>query len=408
LRIWCLSTGPIYHDDLYWLGHQAPPQCFRQRSVFAVRTDRERYISSTIISVVYNANKTFADCFENHTVRAEDSSLSYWVLSNHILPCLGLPSQSRTHLYAEVSFETIAPGLLAISPYTESSGLAYPLVNDTFCPHIPRVSIDNLARLPLRSHPAFHVTSVSIDGHDNSIVYAARDAGLIPYDEKDLEMLMTEVELMTSFCHPHIIKPTHIMHDPVTHTFRGYLMPFYPKGSIGEALDKNILGSVATGETKLKWARQIAVVIAFLHEKSIYCCDFKTSSILIHESGDICMTGIAPTGIYNKSHWNIPPDLQANTTDFSVTGPRDMWCFGNILWEIWEEKLIINVDARSWSEAGDRVAPAWYRHLAEKCLAAAPQGRPTILEALDALERGFSVDYPMNSEADEGDKNNIV
>ncbi|KAF0448460.1 kinase-like protein [Gigaspora margarita] len=160
----------------------------------------------------------------------------------------------------------------------------------------------------------------------------------------------------------------------------GIVLQFADEGNLQEYLNKNFLRLEWTD--KLRIATEITDGLAFIHQKRIIHCDFKTKNILVRNKTMLIADFGLSKRTYGKDNYNF--GVSEYTDPQCINGKydqkSDIYSLGIILWEIsngkppheshepFEVKELIPVEG----------TPTKYVNLYQKCRDKDPQNRPNV------------------------------
>lgn len=327
---------------------------------FGIDRDLSRYDNGTLIFVSYNWNDSEPDCAENSALsdgtnlRLCDDTL------NSILPIALHPG--RPVVYVVFKTTNGQP-----STVLDENQLVFPTIPADLT-GIQSIPVSSLSRLRASStvDPAARVEVVNVPA--SSIPLAFKHYPDL-HDHQPKEELLDELRLLLRINSPYVIQPSHVVVQD--NLFRGFLMPYFTQGSLAEVLRRSGQESLSWS-VKAKWAFQISIAVATLHEQASYCGDLKLDNTLVSDTCDICLIDVAPTGGFTVDY--VPPEA-VDGERITLTEARDIYALGIILWAI----AVHNADFHheeigSWEHTQ---VPIWYSKIVEECLAQDPRDRPT-------------------------------
>ena len=414
-------------------------------TTFGYNCDGPKYDMGYIVCVNYVKNTKIEDCIENEILKT-DSELSARQFSEFVLQP-GILSDLNSHL-VNLCLETSSDHkVVVVAEGKHPFVVPYPAIPRTFAPHIPRLSIKSLLR-QFELPEAASIDIVKVEGVED-VLYAFKRHCVSPSeivsDHNGLNCLLNEALFLDKINSSYIVKPSFFVVGTERdvngqETFRGYLMPYYPAGSLklvidhlkrhnmkgskgehrnnardlidAEDSDTVVLKSVGDGgrpfgscsprkdlfrlswEIKLLWATQISQAISNLHtlEQPSYSGDIKLENIVLSKEGKVILIDVSPTETGYTEKYIAPELFDSESGDilFWLTAERDVFALGLVLWQIAEEiscferEDISHSPALVWSTGDD--VPIWYRHLVESCILEDPKCRPTMKDILHVLQ----------------------
>lgn len=251
-------------------------------------------------------------------------------------------------------------------------------------------------------------------------VYMAEWRGLkiaVKYFNPDCEPknkihLKKELDVLIRIHHPHIIQVLGVCFEPFM-----VLLEYMEKGSLN--LHINTYSFFPTYRKKLSWCKDICLGLIYLHERRpeyVIHRDLKPSNILIGKNNILKITDFGISKIVNKKSHRSFSDLgqfeyTCNVGTFRYMAPEvmsddnetrvydskvDIWAFGLIMYEIWENKRW-NEDHQysSLPEFKKNVCngitleyhltPLFIRNIITSCIRVNKQRRPTARKILCKL-----------------------
>jgi len=383
----CLRFVHNSRSDIYggvWAQLSANWEPIRGGTSIDVDVDERQISCYCTVRLEFSRNLELEDCEENRMLD-EDNQIMPSIFEQEILPRIRkILHGPAIRMSLKTSSLTRQFDLNLLDPPPSP----FPILTAGVCPYVPRIPVQIIRRQP-GSHIG-RVLKVHLSDYDRDwMIY--KSCGLFPQKDLYLKEMLKEVEFMAQFDCAFIIRPSNLVisEDGGQERFHGYLIPYHEMGDIASLISK--ASTPIASSLKLKWASQIATGVAFLHERGMYWGDVKLANIVITGSEDACLIDVSPNGGHTKLF--LAPEMRLNPLFSKVTGPRDIWALGALLWHLWEEfdeQSEVDELSFEWRENEKAsAAPSWYRDLAHSCLSHDPNGRPTALEVRDTLLRNI-------------------
>ncbi|THU99778.1 kinase-like protein [Dendrothele bispora CBS 962.96] len=168
-------------------------------------------------------------------------------------------------------------------------------------------------------------------------------------------------------------------------------MPYYPHNLAELLNDKTV---PVNWDTKVRWALSIAEGISTLHSCFIFCRDLWLENILVSKDGHVSLIDVALLEGYCYPY--NPPEFDPSFLGSGIsqlTGPRDVYALGMILWVLAMDKGIFgdNEAPRSGWKENFGETPSWYIEMVNQCLAADPKTRPSVEQLIHTIQDGDHV-----------------
>jgi len=158
---------------------------------------------------------------------------------------------------------------------------------------------------------------------------------------EDAQAAMGEVQILASLDHPHVIRYVGVW---LGREQLRIFMEFAAGGSMNRRIEQQAaLGDPFDTAVVVRWARQLASALEYVHEKRVLHRDLKTANILLTAADDVKLADFGvSTSIRTRSfantivgtpHCMAPEVLNATTDDF-YREPADVWSLGICLYEL--------------------------------------------------------------------------
>ncbi len=112
---------------------------------------------------------------------------------------------------------------------------------------------------------------------------------------KFLNKFIKEAQTIAGFEHPHIIKILDIFEENDT---AYYVMEFHSNGSLADLLHKS---GPLTEDLAIKYIRQVASALCYIHEHNTVHLDVKPSNILLNKNGDTILIDFGTSKHYDSA-----------------------------------------------------------------------------------------------------------
>ena len=209
----------------------------------------------------------------------------------------------------------------------ERQFLSVPTLQKLWADEIPKASwpeIVDLRRLRLRSqlHDTISVISLLIEDE-----YRSGGDLIFKSSNNDTQFIYHELKMLLK-CppHPNIMGlPLYIVTKKSNfggkHGVCGFILPYYPLGSIRDVIPVNVAAGRSTFKQQLKWSRQIlSALIHIREEMGTFYSDLRPDNLLLSKSGS-------------------GPDEDIVLCDFEQRGNWHEWCAPEILYLMYAENL---------------------------------------------------------------------
>ncbi|KAG6847722.1 hypothetical protein H0H93_006341 [Arthromyces matolae] len=366
--------------------------------VYTVNRDKNLYDIESIVDVSFNWNDEVETCFENKAIittgYVDRVLFREQILSRiNLLPTVG------------VRIKTLKDSTLSIETY-EHSPHFFSIPSSITLPRIP------ISELRRRKGLEAKLDIVTL--HDD--YYAFKHVGTLPDDDDDFLLKELEFYVSSGFECNFLVIPTFVVTDLTGSLFRGFLTPFLPAGTLSTVFhnlhpdeprdlplfpqgptspDSNTSSHGSHDNTRLAWsikrtwAIQVVTAVAAIHAVS-FCGDIKLENVLLDRSGHCQLIDYAPVSGYSENY--IPPE--GILPGYDLSGPRDIFALGLVLWQIASEVGRFNRDfVRSpilvWRDSEDgpqAETPTQFRDLVMSCLVEEPEKRPSVADILSLLK----------------------
>ncbi|KAF9476286.1 hypothetical protein BDN70DRAFT_995773 [Pholiota conissans] len=389
--------------------------------VLGYQIDYSKFDSGHIFVIKFKRNDWEPNCLENHILNVPGGMLDAAVFHEE-----GLPDILRYHLSSYITmvdFRT-EKGIKIFEPVGSLSidDLPFNTIPDAL-DSIPRVAISDLFAPRDFATPYQTMMVVSYKGN----MYMFLNHAIFPLDEDSItwdDEILREVIQLSKFQSPFILSPSYIVTGTgkSSSKFRGFLQPFCPAGSLCDVfrrvneMKKQVLTEKETKTSqnpiwsswasylttpspvspnsltigwpvKLQWAIDVASGLVTLHKAEAYVGMLDLQHLVLARDGHIKLIDISP--VMGFQLFSAAPEVD-DGLNVQLTGPRDVFSLGLILWEIAEEFYYCDRDTTwqipktRWSDEQNG-APKWFRTLVQNCLSAEPSLRPSAAVVLSTL-----------------------
>ncbi|KAL9644993.1 hypothetical protein ABK040_004486 [Willaertia magna] len=162
----------------------------------------------------------------------------------------------------------------------------------------------------------------------------------IKTNREEVKKLMEEVELMSKFNHPHIVR---YLGSVLTNKYLHIFLDYIPGGSL-----ETLLLEFSLPENLIrKYSKQILEGLSYLHENGIVHCDIKSGNILVDERSNVYLTdfgcskkmnSITQQDLDDKSITGTPNYIAPECIkDQNYTRAADIWSFGCTVCEMFSQ-----------------------------------------------------------------------
>jgi hypothetical protein len=381
-------------------------------TILGYQVDRTKFDTGHILIINYQRNSR-EPSLENQILNTE-SHMPLPVFHEEALPTLLMSYNIQSSYAVMIDFRT-KDGIRMYQPtqFFSLDEIPFNTIPDTL--PTPRVPISDLV-----APEEFCSSHVGIDVvRYKGELFAFKHHGRYPMLEEGAstwdDMLFKEILHLAKFDSPFISPASYVITGTgkSASNFRGFLQPFATAGSLHDvlkSLDINLRTQAASVETqkstwslswskylptmsteitpdsllvtwpvKHKWAIDMTSGLVVLHRAGAFVGLLSLENFLLNRDGHVSMIDISPDmGFFSCF---AAPEVD-DGLNVALTGPRDIFSLGLILWMLAEEKTAHPKRDTTWIvprptwHDGPNSAPRWFRSLVQNCLHADPAQRP--------------------------------
>ncbi|EFC41583.1 protein kinase [Naegleria gruberi] len=164
-------------------------------------------------------------------------------------------------------------------------------------------------------------------------------------NREEVKKIMEEVELMSQFDHPHIVR---YLGSFVANNHLNIFLDYIPGGSM-----ETLLLEFSLPENLIrKYSKQILEGLSYLHENGIVHCDIKSGNILVDERSNVyltdfgCSKKLSSLALGDETTQTINSNIIRGTPNYiapevirdrSYTQAADIWSFGCTICEMFSQ-----------------------------------------------------------------------
>ena len=246
-------------------------------------------------------------------------------------------------------------------------------------------------------------------GSGNGKRYGLSSASAADHEEA-IQALSREANYLVELRHPSIVQFYGITRVPEGKDVFG-LVTKYMEHNLFSVIQEQVISQATpiSWPTRLKWVRNIAFGLRYLHSKSINHGDIKSMNTLLSADLQSCQlcdfgsAGRAATATLHTPQWSAPEVLQGGV----YTRKSDVYSFGVLIWEIvtfhhpYERKSLLEAqklikDGQSplvlWPDLIPHDTPEVLMQLMQATMRKSPSQRPSMENVCTALASPASME----------------